>query len=445
MPSYGQNAGVQCHQGFGAVPRNSSRVMAPPGGASSGVFCNDVSMLQMQSSPAPQRRVLSGAQRKPQYADQSNNSSHSTALQPAAQPRTIHTNSGQYTNVFQNDTGMAMAPKSIASQQSRTAYTHTHTHNQPTGDAGYGNIFQNDVSLAGRPPRQPQQQRGYENQHPNQIMMNDMQMQQQNMAKAAGPATVGGGRAAEWLSNGQGRTVAPSPVPTRRVVGTRVGSANGQREGVEMSGLMRISSNVASIPPSQQPAAPTAYELREQEKEAFLTERAAQLQLSKENLARQQQNPMGRSVLAGESLSGLLLKADLPEQQEPQQQQQQYAQHADAPGGKHSFGGTLKGTRPKSSKAKGAPRCAQPKARPGPAAKPAAPLQHSSHLGGKAPEAIAARKAASARSRSTASARGKKVAASKAGVPQKLRINAGRTSSRVLAPPGGKSSISFGN
>jgi hypothetical protein len=71
-----------------------------------------------------------------------------------------------------------------------------------------------------------------------------MQMQQQNMAKAAGPATVGGGRAAEWLSNGQGRTVAPSPVPTRRVVGTRVGSANGQREGVEMSGLMRISSNV---------------------------------------------------------------------------------------------------------------------------------------------------------------------------------------------------------
>lgn len=333
---------------------------------------DDVKMMKMTSnSPTTQRRVLSGAARK--------------------QPPGGFSSSG---GVFQNDLAMVQrgSPRNSAGS-SRSK--------QASAIGGYGNIFQNDVQMV--------------------------------VGGGDGRQAASRTPTAPWNA-AHGRTA--SPVPVRRNVGPRHSQPGAA--GLN-TGMVRLAAAAPSPTPSQQqqpaaPPQPTAAEIRATEKAAFLAERKEQLAMAKAKQLRLSNVANAASALAGERLAGLLAKAARQEELEDATAAAA-SENVKPTRDATPFAGHLKGSRPKRTVGRGAPRCA--------AAAPKADGRQRRAVSAKS--TAEERKAAAARSRTKARTKAKLDAERMANSATKgIRLQKKhRNSSRVLAPPGGKSSISF--
>lgn len=237
------------------------------------------------------------------------------------------------------------------------------------------------------------------------------------------PPTSGNARNPPHSPWSQGRTA--SPVPIRRVVGPRQSQPGAA--GIT-SGLTRLENNPPS--PSPAPPEPSQAEVRAAEKAAFLAERKRMMLLAKEKQLRLS-NRANMSNIGGERLDGLLVKAEKEEAMEVGKDKENSLKTND----NVPFAGHLKGSKPKRNVGRGAPRCASSSKK-----KVAGPSS------AKAKQTVsAARASQSAKSRGKARMKGKRDADRKAHSATKgHRIaQTHRNSSRVLAPPGGFSSISF--
>lgn len=357
----------------------SSRVCAPPGGGAHNIFMDDVKMLKMQSRSPTTQRRVLSGASRKQQ-----------------------NNSG----LFQND--IAMLQRGSPAVRAGAGAGTSRGGQQAAAIGGYSNIFQNDLQMTDPNNQQP---------------------------PSRTPASVhSGSNAAPWNA-GIGRTA--SPVPVRRVVGPRnaVPGAAGLNTGMTRMADAAPSPAPAPSPasaPSHQPAPPqSAAEIRAAEKAKFLADRKQQRDIAKAKQLRLSNVANAASALAGERLDGLLAKAARQDALD----EAAVGENVAPPQHSVPFAGHLKGSKPKRPVARGAPRCAAAAPKPGSSQKRAV----------SATSTASERKAASARSRSKARSKAKLDAERKANSSTKgikLKKNH-RNSSRVLAPPGGKSSISF--
>lgn len=385
-----RHSGTQMFAGLADHQMSGSPARVPPGGASTAtaVFQDDLAMIRRAERTAAQ----------------------------AGPPRMTRIQNGPISAVF--------------GDQEQRQQPHQRHHRAPR--AGHGNVFQDDVAMLahGR----------YDT----------------GSRSKKGPS----GDLPPWVDGGEVEKASAAGVPQRRV---RSGPATGRGGSAGVAGaLIRLAPSPAAAPsPARSPvggAPGISTAGAEDAREVFYRERAERRQIYELKKQREAAAPISSDIDNSEGLAGLIARAAVSDEG---------AVNARKPFGANGVGrdtATPAGRKkpaPPQAKGRGAPRCAQAVVKPaGTVSKEPRPERGSAKSKSKSKKKTSrtsrsntsalsdAREVASARHRKAAVARRARDETKAAGSPgvgfNRNKINRRvHTSSRVMAPPGGKSSFSF--
>lgn len=453
MALLNKHSNTQMFVGIGSM---GGRSKMPPGGRSSGIFHDDA-----PSTSSPSSRSGSAHQR--------------TVRGPSS---AAHSHAGAAGGVFPNDVAMLNRPAPQAQA----------SHRGQGGSGGYGNVFQNDNQMAQRSTPQGGQQRQQQaNASYGNVFQNDVQLE-----RSGGSSHIeyqpNGIDSAPWKANSS-RTSTPS------------GSAHARRrvDNTQMGGLMRLDqASPSAQDPDEMAARLEQLELKlqkkeELEKEVFLREREEKRRAAIGRTERSNAAPfVATDGGTGENLLGLLARntetqagehgateqADTLRTGKKQKDRKKVVRGPPRCAAKTKTRATATKSKPTSGRSRnnensnpfaeprragprGAPSCAATMPNQGPSAREKAEAEKAKKMAlgsggfgnGKtanpaAQRALQARRDASNSARNRAArVAAKKQKALTGGAAMigrgKHKIADGRTSSKVLAPPGGKSNINF--